>query len=577
MVNITPPVSPIAPRRRKAVSTQQQQSQHHQCWLSLSFAVFFVVVMILSWSGFTSIADIDSSAVLVRRILKTTMGTSSLFTSASSAAAGTAPASSPSSTSHHLSHDEKKKKEQQQSPPLSPPRDPYTLEGRGKDGQQREKEAKEDEEEEETTTFWSKATKAQLEQKQKGNKTDNEDTEDEDEDDGEEEEDDDKPPYGERRMPPFQEHFPGKKKAQPYNPDTEDPIDKCRRDPTWRRAAASGDIYDDCKRLMQWEPRDTWWRLDPSYNNFTLNGHVDDMHRCIARKFDTAFQRNQHPPWTQCNERARNISCHVPPTEVMGYYRSPAEGEAVLFRNAMTEQEVFGLRSLQACMQKYLPQDNPWWEYREFGYDAENDVIGGNEVTFVQGMIQIFVPGIAATLYRNFRMAYEEGNWAKHGFLNLGYPPPNSLGIRTAEALEYRDAGRLGTHADSESIFTIAIALSEETSYQGGHFRLDSEHALFKVPRLGALSFFAESFHGVTKVTGGDRSIFVVEIWESDDAPPGVPRCDPQVWFEHMQDRWPVITGAAKEYLWDKKEGEEEEEKEEGEKKKERGNVVEEQ
>jgi hypothetical protein len=549
MVNITPPASPITPRRRKV--TMNEQQQQHQCWLNLSFTALFAVVWLLSWSGFTGFTMQDTERT-VRRILMATKSittTSSSSLSSSSSGTGTAPATSPSATAHHRRHYE------QPQPPPQPPRDPYTLDG---DNNKTDGDEEDEEDEEKVTKVWSKATAQFLQ-----------DSDEEDSDDEDEDEDEDEGPYGEKNMPPLQEYFPGKKKAQPYNPKTEDPIDKCRRNPTWRRPV---DMYDECKRLMQWEPRDTWWRLDTGFNNFILNGHVDDIHQCIASKFDSVVKRNKYP-WTQCNEDKRDKSCQVPPTEITGYYRSKEEGEAVLFANAMTEQEVFGLRSLQVCMHKYLPQEDPWWDYREFGHDNENEVVGGNEVTFVQGMIQIFVPGIAATLYRNFRMAYEEGNWGQHGFLNLGYPPPNSLGIRTAEGLEYRDSGRLGTHADSESIFTISIALSEEHSFEGGHFRLDSEHALFKLPRLGAVSFFAESFHGVTKVTGGDRSIFVVEIWESDDTPPGVPRCDPQVWFSHMQDRWPVVTGAAKEYLWDEEEEEEEKKKEE----KEDGKVVEEQ
>jgi hypothetical protein len=552
MVNITPPSSPLTVRRRKVAIKQQLQ-----CWLNLSFVALFVVVLLLStmaWSGFTNFHGLNSAAALRRIIMTAITGISASSSSPplpSSRYTGTAPATSPSAI-HRRRHYERVEQQpqpqkqqqpppqqQRQPPPPPPPRIPDTHEG-DKSGKG---EAEDDEDEDETTSVWSKAT-AQLQQKDGDKKDENKEDEEEDEDD-----DHDGPYGGQRDMPPLQEYFPGRKKPKPYNPETEDPIDKCRRDPTWRRSS-DVNMYDECKRLMQWEPRDTWWRLDTGFNNFTLKGHVDDIHKCIAHKFDTAIKHNKYP-WTQCKEDARNASCQVPPTEVTGYYRSKEEGEAVLFANAMTEQEVFGLRSLQGCMQKYLPQAGPWWEYREFGQDQENEVTGGNEVTFVQGMIQIFVPGIAATLYRNFRMAYEEGNWATHGFLNLGYPPPNSLGIRTAEGLEYRDSGRLGTHADSESMFTIAIALSEETSYQGGHFRLHSEHALFKVPRLGAVSFFAESFHGVTKVMGGDRSIFVVEIWESDDAPPGVPRCDPQSWFEHMLDRWPVITGAANEYLWD--------------------------
>jgi hypothetical protein len=337
-----------------------------------------------------------------------------------------------------------------------------------------------------------------------------------------------------------------------YDAQSEDPVDRCRRDPTWRRTVTN---YHDCQQLMNWEPRDTWWRLDTGHNDYVFDGHVDDIHACIARRFDlvktkaSALRDDPHFAWTQCNEDARDESCRILPTRITAYYKNFKEGEAVLFENAFCEQEAFALRAMQDCMFVYLDKELPWWEDRKFGATDRYDVVGGNEVTFVQGSIQLFLPGIAATLYRNFNMAYKEGNWRNAGFQNLGYPPPNTLGIRTAEALAYHSSGQLGTHTDSDSVFTIAIHLSDEESYEGGNFRLSSEHAFFKVPRLGAVSFFADSDHGVTKVTRGDRNIFVVELWENDDAPPGTPRPDFKAWDAHMQRRWPIVVGQKKDYL----------------------------
>ena len=135
-----------------------------------------------------------------------------------------------------------------------------------------------------------------------------------------------------------------------------------------------------------------------------------------------------------------------------------------------------------------------------------------------------------------FLMAYDEGDWA-----SVGFPAPESLGLRTAESLRYERTGRLGSHADYESVFSISIALSEKEDYTGGFFQLESDDALFKVPRLSAIVFFSETFHSITPITGGQRRVFVVELWEGEDVPVGIPRPDPELWEEHKEKRRPFL------------------------------------
>jgi hypothetical protein len=63
-----------------------------------------------------------------------------------------------------------------------------------------------------------------------------------------------------------------------------------------------------------------------------------------------------------------------------------------MVRNALTEQEAYGLESLVTCMQTLLPHDLPFYEERKFG-DADDEDHGlysgdgGNFCTYVQGMI----------------------------------------------------------------------------------------------------------------------------------------------------------------------------------------------
>lgn len=105
--------------------------------------------------------------------------------------------------------------------------------------------------------------------------------------------------------------------------------------------------------------------------------------------------------------------------------------------------------------------------------------------------------------------------------------------MRTAEYLSYRTTGKLGHHVDSGSIFSISVALSNVDDYAGGYFHLLTEDALFKVPRLSAIVFFSESSHAITQITSGERKVFVVELWEDEDTPIGMPRPDTEQFDEH--------------------------------------------
>jgi len=150
-------------------------------------------------------------------------------------------------------------------------------------------------------------------------------------------------------------------------------------------------------------------------------------------------------------------------------------------------------------------------------------------VTYVQGIIQLYLPGVAASTHKAIRLAYEKANWrdkdggskyrSEHSPSETGWPDPDSLGVRTGEHLMYNHTGRLGTHADTKSVYTISVALTDAANYEGGHFRLTSDQVLWKAARLSSVVFFSEEAHGVTQVTSGDREVFVVEYWVDDDAP----------------------------------------------------------
>ena len=185
-------------------------------------------------------------------------------------------------------------------------------------------------------------------------------------------------------------------------------------------------------------------------------------------------------------------------------------GDIVTVANVLSEQEAWGLESLVRCVNRLLPQELPFYEIREFDTSNGNKGLydyGGNICTFVQGLVQLYLPGVAATLYNAVDIAYEYAEWGEHDF-----PKPHTLGLRTLEHLVYNHTGRLGTHTDGDSTFTISIALADPGGFEGGHFRLMTEEALFKVPRLTGIVFLSESYHGITQVLGGTRKVFVAEV-----------------------------------------------------------------
>lgn len=151
-------------------------------------------------------------------------------------------------------------------------------------------------------------------------------------------------------------------------------------------------------------------------------------------------------------------------------------------------------------------------------------------VVIFKGMIQKYLPGVASSVVNAIQRTYEQSDWNE-----MGLSSPNELGLRSAEFLAYNKTGRLGIHVDKDSIFTISVSLSDD--YEGGYFHLYSEQALFKVPRLSAVVFFSERDHGITPVDGGNRQVFVVEMWEDDDAPIGLPRPGFRTFEEYQRRR----------------------------------------
>jgi hypothetical protein len=117
----------------------------------------------------------------------------------------------------------------------------------------------------------------------------------------------------------------------------------------------------------------------------------------------------------------------------------------VLFENALTEREAFAIQTLERCVREIFDHKEPFYEVRAFG---EDDTIssyglynedGGNYCTFLNGLLQMYLPGVAATISQIIQTAYDELEWSE----DLEMPSPDTLGVRTAEFLRYQTAGKV--------------------------------------------------------------------------------------------------------------------------------------
>ena len=200
--------------------------------------------------------------------------------------------------------------------------------------------------------------------------------------------------------------------------------------------------------------------------------------------------------------------------------------QVVILSDVLTEHEAFAIQALEQCVRETFPNDTRFYEAREFGanqtapsygmYRAD----GGNYCTFLNGLIQTYLPGVAAATFQAVQFAYEQSQWNTQQH----FPPPSSLGVHSAEFLQYKTNGKLSLHIDDDTVYSISIALSRFDDYQGGYFHLLTPEALFKVPRRSAIVFFGKSLHGVTDIEQGERKVFVMELWDHADAPIGSAR-----------------------------------------------------
>jgi hypothetical protein len=207
--------------------------------------------------------------------------------------------------------------------------------------------------------------------------------------------------------------------------------------------------------------------------------------------------------------------------------------------SALNEYEVNALQAAGLCVRQHFKSQ----------YHARAFVSGGNYCTYMSAFLQLLAPGVVAQLQSVTHLAWQAAGWnntiisdSSHEDKSAStsqYPNPRSLGLRTTEILSYKSWKHLAKHADTQSVYTIVVALSDpDSSYDGGEFYLeasDSETFFFRPPRLSAVVFISETQHGIKEITRGVRESFATEFWIHDDATFGMKRPNFHEWSRMLR------------------------------------------
>jgi hypothetical protein len=255
---------------------------------------------------------------------------------------------------------------------------------------------------------------------------------------------------------------------------------------------------------QKWSPQSKYWRhllkelsgLDDGHGE-----HFEDMQTCVQ----TALSKSNDD---MLQEKA------AVPTIIDTLKDGKNRTILVEIGNAITPSQVQAVKRLSACTRRYFPKSR--FEHRDFG----ENVTGGNDCTFLNILLQIFLPDVFENVVNIAELAYETAGWGKQ----LRLLQPSKCGLRTSEYLNYVQFKQLGSHLDDGSLFTALFALSNPKLYQGGEFHIlprnepDDRRYYFKPQQYSAIVFLSGTYHGVTDLVG-PREMFTNEFWVYDDAP----------------------------------------------------------
>ena len=159
--------------------------------------------------------------------------------------------------------------------------------------------------------------------------------------------------------------------------------------------------------------------------------------------------------------RIAKISSSVPRASPLPETIRNVNDTLVEIDNVITPYERNELLILDECMQIFASQT---YQDRSFGDGS----YGGNIVTYLSGYAQKIIPHILTKMKNIANSALTSNK------LGQTVDSVDGLGLRCVEFLFYRQGMKLNMHTDTDSYFTMIVALSHQNDYEGGNFMIDS-------------------------------------------------------------------------------------------------------
>ena len=187
------------------------------------------------------------------------------------------------------------------------------------------------------------------------------------------------------------------------------------------------------------------------------------------------------------------------------FYSSNSE-PIVVYDNVIDNEDIKFIQILVYCIKEHSHDS-----FEDRAFDS-NGYGGGNNVTYMNGFMQIILPELVGHIRHITILAAEKAGWR---------PYPLHLGIRCIETLNYYTGGELLLHTDTDSVYTMVLMLVDEKQFEGGQFYIVDPSTRNKVeatPNLhGGILFDSMADHGVYPITKGERTVLAVEFWPYSD------------------------------------------------------------
>ena len=203
--------------------------------------------------------------------------------------------------------------------------------------------------------------------------------------------------------------------------------------------------------------RNRFWKYIQDNKAGLLGENIDDDDGTIYDYYDVMelCLKNKQSESTLLNEDEEEMQAPQQQQPMIVDTVQDRNNRTVLVEisNAITPSQSQSVKDLASCTRQYFPT-----RFDERAFDGAG---GGNDVTFINILLQLFLPDLKVSMDYVTKMAYDHAEWgssSSSGEMNL--PEPSTCGLRTSEYLDYGKFKGLGGHSDAGSLYTVLFALS---------------------------------------------------------------------------------------------------------------------